>query len=84
MSDGISEDKLEEILKRVLNSKHVVDNDTHALHHEFISAYMARWEKRQLMWQKFKLSFIGGVALAIVAGLGWVGNLVVQHWPHGH
>lgn len=76
----INEKQLEEILEKVLNSKRSIDDKTHAEHHEFQTAFMKRWEAKQKMWQRFKQSFIGGIAMAVVAGLGWIGKLILEHW----
>lgn len=77
----ISEEQLEKVLEKVLNSKRTIDNITHVAHHEFTAAWMIRWEARQKMWQRFKLSFIGGIAMTIVGALIWIGKIVLEHWP---
>lgn len=78
----IDEDELEVILHRVLNERRKLDDETHNTHHEFIKLQMLRWERRQQLWQKFKLSFIGAVAVALVSGLMWIGKAIIDHWPH--
>jgi len=78
---NITEKRFEELLDNALNSRRAIDNETHTDHHEFVAMYMRRWEARQKMWQRFKLSFIGGIAMAFVGALAWVGQLIIEHWP---
>lgn len=77
----ISEEQLDAALEKALNKKRTIDNETHAEHHDFMAAWIKRWEVRQKMWQRFKLSFIGGIAMAVVGALMWLGQLVLEHWP---
>lgn len=80
----MTEDNLEEMLERVLNKKRVVDNETHAIHHKFIQAYMERWERRQLLLQKFKHSFVGALAISMFGGLIWIGKAILEYISNGH
>jgi len=81
---SITEKRFEELLDDALNSRRAIDDATHADHHEFIAMYRARWEARQKMWQRFKLSFVGGAAMAVVGALAWIGQLIIEHWPKTH
>ena len=81
---NLDEKQLEELLDKVLNSRRAIDDATHADHHEFITMYRARWEARQKMWQRFKLSFVGGAAMAAVGVMAWIGQLIIEHWPKTH
>ncbi len=76
--------ELTEILREVLHEQRAIDDDKHELHHEFIEMELQRREARKKLWERFKLSFVGGVALAILAGLGWVGQLVLGAIKHNH
>lgn len=80
----ISKKELEAVLEKVLNAKRTVDNETHGDHHEFLKMYIQRFESRQKMWQKFKMSAIGTLGAAIIGGLGWLGTLIIEYWPRGH
>lgn len=80
----LTDKQLEATLEKILNSRRSVDEKMHADHHAFLMAYIEHWETRQKVWQRFKLSFVGGIAMAIVAGLIWVGKLVIEHWPKFH
>lgn len=74
----IDEKQLEAILCRVLNSRKKIDDELHDKHHKFIDLLIEREERRREGWRKFKLSFIGGIALATVSGLIWLGALVIE------
>lgn len=76
----LSKEELRIALDEALNKKRTIDNETHTEHHEFLKAYMVRWEARQKMWQRFKTSFFGSIAMAIVGILMWIGQLIIDHW----
>lgn len=43
---------------------------------EWVKLQIEREHKREQRWAAFESSFIGGIALAILGFLGWVGNLI--------
>lgn len=71
-----------EILTEVLHEKRVVDDDTHKIHHEYIQMRLEDRERRQKLWMKFKLSFVGGLALAVLGFLIWIGELIFRTGHH--
>ena len=79
--------QLKEALHEVLQEHRSVDEDQHKLHHDFLEGEIQRREERHAMWLKFQSSFIGGLALAILGALSWVGHLVLEAFrsggPHG-
>lgn len=70
---------IEGALERVLSSKIVVEAETHRVHHDFIALEIERREERRKMFDRFRLSIIGGIAMAIVGALIWVGKVVAEH-----
>lgn len=79
----IDEETLERILRHVLHEKRQVDEETHSSHHRYIDILIEKEERRKEAWRKFKLSFIGGLALALLGALSWVGTLVIESFRHG-
>lgn len=78
MSEGLTKRDLKEALDDALNARRTVDDDLHRRHHEYIEMELERKEAREANWAKFKNSFIGGLALAILGFLGWIGSLVIE------
>lgn len=79
----MTKDELVAAFIEALDAKRTVPQDTHAEHHTFIELMMKREARRAELWQKFNSSLIGGVALAILAALGWIGALVLEFIRHG-
>lgn len=80
----ITKKDLTDALDEVLNKKRSVDDDTHKIHHKFIAMEIERRENNKKLWMKFKLSFIGGMALGILGFLGWIGALLVESFKSGN
>jgi hypothetical protein len=76
------EDKFSEILKsamhQVLAERATLDGDIHKAHHEYIQRKLDNDRKWDARFEKASSSFIGGMALAFLGGLGWIGKLVLQ------
>ena len=82
---SINKEDLIDALREVLHEEREIEDDTHQLHHEFIEMELQRRESRKKLWERFKLSFVGGVALAVLGGLGWIGALILNAWrDSGH
>lgn len=79
----VTKEEMIEAFIEALEAKRTVPKDTHTEHHAFIELMMKREERRAELWQKFKSSIIGGIALAILAGLGWIGTLILEFVRHG-
>lgn len=75
---------LKEALHEVLKERRSVDEDQHKLHHDYLEGEMKRRQERQAMWMRFQSSFIGGLALAILAALGWVGSVITAALRNGN
>jgi hypothetical protein len=73
---------LVEALDEVLNTRRTVDEDLHRRHHEYIEMELEKREQRKANWAKFRSSFIGGMALAVITGLGWIGTLILTWVRH--
>lgn len=82
MSDLTKEDLLE-VLREVLGSHKLPDDMTHEKHHDFIKMEIERRKRNKERWEKFQSSFIGGLAMGILAMLGWLGTLVINWIRHG-
>ena len=80
----VSKKELIEALDEVLNKKRVIDDDTHKLHHQFIEMELEKRENRKLLIDKFRLSFVGGVALALLGFLVWAGKEFINFFLHGN
>lgn len=79
----VKREELKVLLKEVLNEGRSVDDKQHKVHHEFIQMQIERYEKNALLWTKFKQSIVGTLATGLVAGLAWVGKLVLDNWHRG-
>ena len=79
----MTQDEFKQVLEEVLQSRRVIDEDTHRIHHRFIQVQIERDERRAEMWRRFKLSFIGGLALAVLGFLGWLGSLILSWVQNG-
>ena len=66
-----------------LNEHRSIDAQTHHEHHAFIEMMMGRESRRVARSEKFKTSFIGAIAVAMVGALGWLGTLLLEAVRHG-
>ena len=69
--------ELIEALQEVLQNRRHVTDEEHADHHAYIAMQIAKKERRDELWRKFRLSMVGSVAVAVVGFLIWVGGLIV-------
>jgi len=79
----MEKDELVKALSEALDL-HFSDKEIHQSHHEFVEMLILERKKREEMWTRFRQSFIGGLALAVLGFLGWLGTLVLQWVQHGH
>jgi len=65
-------------------AEHGITPEAHISHHQFIELMMQKRENREKLFRKFESSLIGGLALAILGALGWIGSVVLDaiqaHW----
>lgn len=50
-------------------------------HRAFVQMMIIREETRRRRIEKFKLSFIGAIAVGTVGVLALIGQIVIEHWP---
>ena len=67
-----------EAVEIALEKHQAVYPDTHRA---FVEMLILREEKRTQRIEKFKLSFIGAIAVAAVGLLALIGQVVIEHWP---
>ena len=78
----MNKDELTEVLKEVLH-EHKVGTYPET-HRKFVDMEIQRRESRKELWRRFKLSFVGGLALAVLGSLVWIGELVIEALKHGN
>jgi len=78
---GVSKEDIKTLLREALDERNAIGGDQHHVDHEFIQMLKLREERRIARIEKFKLSFVGGAAMALVSGLIWIGTVV---WDYGH
>lgn len=72
---------LQDVVREAFNERSAIGGEQHHVDHEFIQMLKVREERRIARIEKFKMSLIGGTAMALVSGLIWVGALI---WDYGH
>lgn len=70
---------LENALNKVLNEGRSITDEQHKLDHDWLTRQREKDRKWDARWEKLQTSIIGGLALAILGGLGWVGKIVVEN-----
>lgn len=70
---------LENALTKVLNEGRSITDEQHRLDHEWLERQRENDRKWAVRWEKLQTSIIGGIALLILGGLGWVGKIVIEH-----
>lgn len=80
----MNKEELTEAMREVLHEHRQIDDERHALHHEFLEMEIEKRERRKALFLRFKNSFVGGLALAILGFLGWIGKLVIDALTSGH
>jgi hypothetical protein len=53
--------------------------EKYKIHRQYIALEMQKMERRQRLFENFKLSFVGGLALTFLAFLIWIGKLVLSN-----
>lgn len=75
----ITKEDLQDIIRETFEEKNTIGGETHHNDHEFIQLLKDRERKREARVEKFKMSFIGGIAMAILGGLIWIGQWALAH-----
>lgn len=78
----MTKDEIITAVHEALDARRSLDNDTHAEHHAFIQMMIDDRARHAELWKKFQSSLVGGVALAVLGSLGWVGKLILEAWQH--
>jgi len=78
MSGQLTKIDLIEALDEALNQRRNVNDELHLRHHEYIEMELKRREGREELWKRFRSSLVGGLAVTTIAGLGWVGTLIIE------
>ena len=81
---SISKEELKETMIEVLHDNRRIPDEVHSTHHKFVAEEIERRERRRQMWEKFRNSFIGTLATGIVAGLAWIGKLILEAFQNGN
>lgn len=82
---GLAMDKEEFVtaLREVLNEQRHITDDEHQLQHAWLSKKMYTEQKWDARWEKAAQSAIGVVVVAVLSGLGWIGNLIINALKDG-
>ncbi len=81
---SVNSDDIKAALLEVLQENRSIDNDTHATHHDFVANQIQKLENRAKMVEKFKLSFIGTMAVGFASLMVWIGKLIVDALSRGN
>lgn len=75
----LTKEDMQEVMREALDERNAIGGEQHHNDHEFLQILIEREERRVQRVEKFKLSFIGGIALSILGGLIWIGKWAVAH-----
>lgn len=76
---SIDVESFEVTLRKVLNEEREITQGQHTADHEFVKMMREKAVKWDARWEKLQTSMIGGFALAILGGLGWIGKIVIDY-----
>lgn len=65
-----------------LDKRRKIDDEKHAKHHAYIDHVIKQNEKRQQMIEHMKKTAVGALTIAMLSGLGWIGQKVLELWKH--
>ena len=77
--DQLTKEDLRDVVRKVLDERNDMGGQGHDNDHEFIQMLKDREERRFKRVEKFKMSFIGGIALSLLGALIWVGKWAMVH-----
>ncbi len=80
----LTKEDLTEAIAEALARHDIEETELHKEHHRFIKSEIERRARNKERWEKFQSSLIGGLALALLAGLGWLGTLIISWLKHGN
>jgi hypothetical protein len=76
----LGKEEIKAALGELLDERRSVNEPKHKIHHAFVERLMIRAEKREALFEKAKGTFVGGLALATLTGVAWIGNLIIEAW----
>lgn len=85
MSNGITKEELDSALNKAINfapRQTKIDEETHELHHKFVGLQIEKAERTAKRIEKFQQSIIGTAAALFVAGLAWLGKVLIEGLRH--
>ena len=76
-------EEIKEVVAEVVHSKAPgISAVDHKAHHAYIGMQIAKDERSQERWEKFRLSLIGTIATLLVTGTVWLGKVALEIWRH--
>lgn len=75
----MNKEELVEALQEALNSKRVINDEAHKIHHQFIEMMIKKEERRIERWEKIKAQTW---AWGIISVLGIIGTAVYKTFFH--
>ena len=78
---SIDEETLKRILVETINEhqpEYVINDEEYKTQREFVGLQIEKYRRRQEMYQKFRLSFIGALGVSLVGAMIWIGGLILQ------
>lgn len=79
---ALTKEDVQDVMREALDNRNAIGGEKHHNDHEFIQMLKDREQRRVDRIEKFKMSFVGGIALSLLGGLIWLGKwaLVHMHW----
>jgi len=78
---SIEEKELKRIISEVMSEKTqkcVLNDESYQTHYDYVRLQIEKDRRRQELWQKFRLSFIGSLGVSLVGAMIWVGKIVLE------
>jgi hypothetical protein len=78
----LTKEDLQTVFREAFDERNTIGGEQHHTEHSFIQVLMEREQRRINRLEKFKMSFVGAVAVALVSGLVWLGTLTWNNINH--
>lgn len=75
----LTKEDLQDVIRETLDERSAIGGEQHHNDHEFVQMLMNREQRRLNRIEKFKMSFIGGIALSLLGVLIWIGKWAAAH-----
>ena len=76
----MDESTLRKVLTEVIDQRNAVDDQTHRLHHDFVTRLIEREKLRQERWEKWRTHVMGWATVAAITGAVYLLGAGVQQW----